>query len=259
LSVISVIKENDRNKKFILILMISGVFISLFCEFFYIQDALGTGNPLYIRLNTVFKMYLQNWTIWGICAGYIVFLFRDQLTSRKVWGISVVFLIFLASIYPVLATIGKSGSFAGIPELDGLEYVKEEHYQEYQAILWSRNVTGQPVILQAPGELYQWNTAITAFSGLPTVIGWAGHEINWRFPKRSEIDTRWSDVGKIYTSGDIREVEVLLMKYNVSYIYFGEAEAKRFRRPQLFEEHTEMFEKVFEYGDVVVFKFNPNR
>lgn len=256
LSVFSILKEKNKNNVFILILIITGVLISLFCEFLYIQDALGSADPMYIRLNTVFKMYLQNWVIWGICAGYIVFNLRDFFNSKKAWGIAAIALILMVSIYPVFATIGKSGSFNGVPELDGMAYVKKEHPQDYQATLWFRNITGQPVILQAPGELYTWNTAITTFTGLPTVIGWAGHELNWRFPKRSEIDTRWSDVDKIYTSGDIVEVDRLLRKYNVSYVYFGEAETKRFRNPGLFERHSEVFNKVFEYGDVQVFKLN---
>ena len=204
-------------------------------------------------------MYLQNWILWGICAGYIVFLRRDHFTPRKAWGVAAILLILLVSIYPVLATIGKSGGFLGVPELDGGAYVTKEHPQDYEAILWFMNLSGNPVILQAPGELYQWNTAITTFTGLPTVIGWAGHELNWRFPKRSEIDMRWSDAGKIYTSGDVTEAGRLLRKYNVSYVYFGEAEAKRFGNPELFEEHPEVFEKVFEYGDAVIYKFSPNR
>jgi YYY domain-containing protein len=259
LSVISIFKETDKNNVFILILIIAGVFTSLFCEFFYIQDALGSGNPIFIRLNTVFKMYLQNWILWAISAGYIVFLFRYHFTPKKAWGVAAVLLILFVSIYPVFATIGKSGGFSGIPELDGGAYVKKEHPGDYQAILWFMNLTGRPVVLQAPGELYEWNSAITTFSGLPTVIGWAGHELNWRFPKRSEIDMRWSDAGRMYTSGDIREVEALLIKYDVSYVYFGEAEAKRFGNPRLFEENPDMFEKVFEYGDAVIYKFSPNR
>lgn len=259
LSVISISKEKDKNNVFILILIIGGVFTSLFCEFFYIQDALGSGNSIFIRLNTVFKMYLQNWILWGVCAGYIVFLFRDHFAQKKAWGVAAVLLILLVSIYPVLATIGKSGGFLGVPELDGTAYVKKEHPQDYEAILWFMNLSGNPVIIQAPGELYTWNTAITTFTGLPTVIGWAGHELNWRFPKRSEIDLRWSDVGRMYTSGDIREVKALLTKYNVSYVYFGEAEAKRFGNPRLFEENTDMFEKVFEFGDAVIYEFSPNR
>jgi len=259
LSILSVLKEKDRNNVFVLILIITGVFTSLFCEFFYIQDALGSGNLTLIRLNTVFKLYLQNWIIWGVCAGHVVFLMRDYFTSKKAWGIAAAILILMVSIYPVFATTGKSGGFGGFPELDGAAYIVREHPQDYQAILWFRNITGQPVVLQAPGELYEWNTAVTAFTGLPTVIGWAGHELNWRFPKRSEIDMRWSDVGRIYTSGDIQEVEALLKKYNVSYVYFGEAEAKKNGNPRLFEEHNDMFEKVFEYGDVAVYKFKSNR
>ncbi|MCZ7401921.1 MAG: DUF2298 domain-containing protein [Candidatus Methanoperedens sp.] len=250
---LSILKEKNRNNVFILTLIIAGAFISIFCEFFYILDALGSGNPDFIRLNTVFKLYLQNWILWSVSTGYVFFLLRDKINPGKVWGITAVILILMVSIYPVFATLGKSGGFAGAPDLDGEAYVKKEHPQDYQAILWFRNLTGQPVVLQAPGELYQWNTAITTFTGLPTVIGWAGHEINWRFPNRSEIDTRWSDVGRIYTSSDIREVEGLLKKYNVSYVYFGEAEANRFRHQGLFEEYPGMFRKVFEYGDVAVY------
>jgi len=251
--VLSILKEKNRNNVFIFILMIAGVFISILCEFFYILDALGNGNQSFIRLNTVFKFYLQNWILWGISAGYVLFLSREQINLKKVWGIAAVTLILMVSIYPVFATLGKSGGFAGAPDLDGETYVKKEHPQDYQAILWFRNITGQPVVLPAPGELYEWNNAITTFTGLPTVIGWAGHEINWRFPNRSEIDRRWSDVGRIYTSSDIREVEGILKKYNVSYVYFGEAEAKRFSRQGLFEEYPGGFRKVFDYSDVAVY------
>lgn len=255
LSVISMIKEKYENQIFVLFLIITGTLLSLFCELFYIKDALGSGNPVYIRLNTVFKLYLQNWILWGISAGAILFQFRDSFSKKKTWGIAAIILILMVSIYPVFATIGKSGSFRGEPTLDGEAYVKKQHPQEYMAILWFRNITGQPVVLQAPGELYQWNTYITAFTGLPTVIGWAGHELNWRFPYRKEIDARWSDVNKMYTSLNLDEVDLLLQKYNVSYIYSGEAEAKRYCSG-LFDSHPERFEKVFEYGDVAVYKVN---
>jgi YYY domain-containing protein len=253
LLVLSILKEKNRNTFFVLILMIAGVFISIFCEFFYILDALGNGDTSLIRLNTVFKFYLQNWILWGVSTGYVLFLLREQKNPGKVWGIVAIILILMVCIYPVFATLGKSGGFAGTPDLDGEAYVKKDHPQDYQAILWFRNLTGQPVVLQAPGELYEWNTAITTFTGLPTVIGWAGHEINWRFPNRSEIDRRLSDVGRIYTSGDIREVEGLLKKYDISYVYFGEAETNRFGRQGLFDEYPGRFRKVFEYGDVVVY------
>ncbi len=259
LSVLSLLKEKDNNHAFVLILIITGILISLSCELFYIQDALGAGNPVLFRLNTVFKLYLQNWILWGIPAGYVVFHFRESFAQKKAWGIFAALLILMVSVYPVFATIGKSGAFRGEPTLDGESYVKKEHPQEYMAVLWFRNISGQPVVLQAPGELYRWNTYITAFTGLPTVIGWAGHELNWRYPYRKEIDARWSDVDTMYKSLNPDEVDALLKKYNVSYIYFGEVEAKRYSIPGLFDSHPERFEKVFEYGDVVVYEVKPNR
>lgn len=258
LSVILIFREKDGNHAFVLILITAGVLISLFAELFYVKDALGSSIPADIRLNTVFKLYLQNWVLWGIAAGAVVYEFREYFNRRTVWCAIALFLILMVSVYPVFATIGKSGAFRGEPTLDGEAYIKREHPQDYAAILWFRNVTGQPVVLQAPGELYQWNTYITAFTGLPTVIGWYWHELNWRYPYSQEADAHWSDAGTMYTSLNLAGVDALLQKYNVSYIYFGTAEIKKYGSPKLFDSHPERFEKVFEYGDVAVYKVKTN-
>lgn len=258
LSILSFLKEQDKPGVFVIILIITGILLSLFCELFYIKDELGSANPAYIRLNTVFKLYLDNWILWAVPAGYAIFQFRDSFSQKKMWGIFAIILILMVSVYPLFATIGKSGMFRGEPSLDGELYVKKEHPQDYAAIIWFRNITGQPVVLQATGEPYKWNTYITAFTGLPTVMGWGGHEITWR-SNYTQINTRFSDVNTMYTSLNPGDVDSLLRKYNVSYIYFGEAEAKRYSSPRLFDSHPEKFPRAFEYGDVVVYKVEPDR
>jgi YYY domain-containing protein len=258
LSILSFLKEQDKPGVFVIILIITGILLSLFCELFYIKDEMGIANPALIRSNTVFKLYLDTWIIWAVPAGYAIFQFRDSFSQKKMWGTFAIILILMVSIYPIFATIGKSGMFRGEPSLNGELYVQKEHPQDYAAFMWFRNIRGQPVVLQASGETYTWNTYITAFTGLPTVIGWGGHEINWR-SNYTQINTRFSDVNIMYTSTNPEEVDSLLRKYNVSYIYFGEVEAKRYGIPNLFDSHPEIFPRAFEYGDVVVYKVEPNR
>lgn len=261
LSACFLIKELDKDNAFVLILILTGSLLSLFCELFYIGDALGNANPTNIRLNTVFKLYIQNWIMWGVASGVIISnlsRFGAVLQKKKAWNIIAIILVLMVSIYPVFATIGKSGGFSGEPTLDGEAYVKQQHPQEYEAIRWFGNVEGQPVVLQTPGNVYQWNTYITAFTGLPTVMGWGGHEITWR-QDSTEVNRRWSDVNRIYTSQDTDEVVALLDKYDVTYIYFGEAEAKRYGTAVLFDSHPEIFNVAFEYGDVIVYRINQNR
>ena len=260
LSACFLIKEHDKNHAFVLILILTGTLLSLFCELFYIGDALGMANPANSRLNTVFKLYIQNWILWGVASGVIISnlpKFGAVLRNKKAWGIIAIILILMVSVYPIFATIGKSGGFNGEPTLDGEAYVKQQHPQEYEAIRWFRNIEGQPVVLQAPGNVYQWNTYITSFTGLPTVIGWGGHELTWR-QDSTEVNRRWSDVNTIYKSQDTDEVAALLEKYNVTYIYFGEAEAKRYGTAVLFNSRPEIFDVVFEYGDVMVYGINQN-
>ena len=64
---------------------------------------------------------------------------------------------------------------------------------------------------------------ISTFSGRPTVLGWTGHEHQWR-GDYSLINSRNKDVIKIYTSENLEVISNLLNKYDVKYIIIGEKE-----------------------------------
>ncbi len=106
-----------------------------------------------IRLNTVFKLYISNWILWAVASGYIVFQFRHSFSRKKTWGIVAVLLFLIASVYPVFATIGRSDGFKGTPGLDGEAYIRKEHPEEYEAIMWFRDLTANLWYFRLP-EIY---------------------------------------------------------------------------------------------------------
>jgi uncharacterized membrane protein len=57
---------------------------------------------------------------------------------------------------------------------------------------------------------------ISTFTGLPTVLGWAGHERQWGH----DVGTRAEDVRRMYADGDAD----LLARYRVRYAVVGPLE-----------------------------------
>jgi uncharacterized membrane protein len=105
-----------------------------------------------------------------------------------------------------------------------------------QAIDWlNTHVSGDPVIVEA--ALYNEYThlgRVSAFTGLPTLIGWGGHEEQWRFnwlaqPGRANVlGERLNAVKLIYTNDNDAFVLSLLHSYRVSYVYVGAAERQTY-------------------------------
>lgn len=255
MSVYNMVKEDVPDLQFVYVLILLGALLSLFCELFYIQDSFGIQSPDYIRFNTVFKIYIQHWLVWALAAAMSFYHMwnRKGMPGKqdKTFAIISVILILAALSYPVFASYSRSDNFKNIPTLDGSAYFAREYTNEYNAIMWLNTLNGTPVVLQSPGNTYRVNTHVTAFTGLPTVIGWAGHEKNWR-NRVQTIDERWEDVPKVYMSSDLRTVNKILDKYQVEYIYVGGVEEERYGGPdvkKLFDNNPGTFELVY---------FNPN-
>ncbi|MFQ6072094.1 MAG: DUF2298 domain-containing protein [Methanosarcinales archaeon] len=245
------IHKNPHNR-FILLLIITGALLSLFCELFYIDDIYG---PPYERMNTVFKLYMEAWIFWGISAGYAVYYidhkyFKNSTNSYKplkvVYAIILSILIMFGSVYPIVATFDKA-DFTKNGTLDGIDYVKKMSPGDYHVIKWIiKNIKGNPVMLEAPGKSYTFSSRVSTMTGLPTVIGHTGHELVWR--KDSKLITeRMSDVNKIYETKSLQETMLLINKYNISYIYIGGIEYENYNHKKglkKFENKT-YFEPVY--------------
>ena len=223
----------EGERRFILFLLLMGALLVLFCDLFYIDDAYG---PPFERFNTVLKFYFEIWIFFGIAAAYAVLSLLHRLKGKiKIAWVGVLLLLILASsIHPVAATTSwTSGRHAlfGINSgtLDGMAYIESIDKGDYEAIQWiEENISGSPVILEAPGSAYEYSSRISAMTGLPTVIGWPTHEVMWR-GDWGAVEERTRDVDTIYNTVDDSEAIDLMRKYDVEYVYIGALERERYQ------------------------------
>jgi uncharacterized membrane protein len=95
--------------------------------------------------------------------------------------------------------------------------------------MWlNTHVEGSPVILEAPGCEWSYYSRVSAFTGLPTLIGWpGGHEGEWRINWLPDqhlgdiLGERAAVTNDIYTNANEGTVLALLRQYHVRYVYVG--------------------------------------
>ncbi len=237
-------RNRDMNRLFISAMIALGLSILVFCELFYFDDPFSGVDE---RFNTVFKYYNQVWLLFSIVSAYAFYDLIEKKYKMK-RGVLVVLsiLLLLNSLYLFTGTFARTGEWKGSPGLDGMAFLKKADYGEYDALFWiEKNLNGAPVILEAPGVSYRDNSRISSFTGLPTVVGWAGHEYVLR-NDWGEISARIRDVDTIYDTEDNNEAIMLLQKYNVSYVYVGNVELVKYRQQGLQKfSNTSYFENVY--------------
>jgi YYY domain-containing protein len=234
---------------FILLLLFMGAGLALSVEFVFLADTFNT------RMNTVFKFYYQVWALWGVAAacaiGLIVGDGKLWAPYRVVTGILAALLTLGGLVYPLtaLATLGDWKHLT----LDGAEWVRQSSPDDYAAIQWlTRNVQDAPVILEAPGQSYRAETSrVSAFTGLPTVLGWGGHELQWR-GNYDEAGRREPDIKKLYTTRDEQETLTLLDKYAISYVYVGPVERAAYSAG--LQKFDALMSVAFQQGSVTIYQ-----
>jgi YYY domain-containing protein len=211
---------------FVFLLIFTGLALTLIVEFIYLRDSFG------VRMNTVFKFYYQAWVMLGGASAYAVWWLLDRLerpASRLLFILVAVFLIGLGMVYPLMAIPSRAADFKGPANLDGSSAIARDNPDDWAAIQWlDKNALEGipagtvPVILEAPsvppaGGSYTYEGRISAFTGFPSVLGWAVHESQWR-GNYDEQGKREPDIATIYTTSDGQTALDLLHKWNVSYV-----------------------------------------
>ena len=229
---------------FMLLLVAVAFYLLVGAELFYVNDLFGGA---FRRMNTVFKVYYQSWLLLALAGAYGLYYWsshrpsllsssggtsgRIQLTFRLghyAWMGGIAVLLAASLYYSVGAVLDRTGVLARghtyeDNTLNGLAFSRDQDPGEYHAIRWLRDDAPWGRIVEAVGGSYSADGRISSSTGLPTVLGWTGHELTWRGSSKP-FASREEDVAQIYQSGDGEEVRRLLESYNVRYIYFGQRE-----------------------------------
>jgi uncharacterized membrane protein len=274
--------------RLVLSLFFWAVFLIILPECVYVVD-IYSGD--FKRANTMFKFTYQAFVLLSLVWAYALARImassasasgRPRRIALKITSVFLVLLLIVPFSYPFSAAKQWYGSFArtsyrGLCGLDALaskdspQVPGQSPYEltpDVEAIRWlNQHVTGHPVILEASGKSYTDCCRISAFTGLPTIIGWETHEWLWRTSKENpnaygtSVLPRQQDVETIYTTSDNEQRRQLIEQYDIAYIIVGAIERARFRSDEADENSASLVKEdalkslgsiVFSYDDLYI-------
>lgn len=240
---------------FALLVTALGVYLLFGAELFFVHDLFGN------RMNTVFKFYFQVWILFSAAAAYGTFYWakthrilsgQPALLSRTA-AVAVAVLLVGPLWYPVAAGYSKAEDYSGPVTLDGWAFLDRFNQADATAIDWLNNeAASESRIVEAVGGSYTEHGRISAATGLPTLLGWAGHERQWRGSDELFF-TREEDIREIYESEDEVITDELLRRYEVTYVVIGPRERAAY--PSLdVAKFDSLGEKVLESNGVSIYQ-----
>jgi uncharacterized membrane protein len=178
----------------------------------------------------VFKFYYDAWILLALAAPLIawelIVAFQPSTLPERPWirpaaALSLAaaaFFVLMGGIYPVAATTAKSAGALNAPTLDGMAHLRRFRPEDAAAIDWLRRNRPRGGVIEAVGDDYTDAGRYSTFAGVSTLVGWGGHEAQWRGPSPA-IEERRQLARRVYTSPDPAswraDVEDAKMRYVV--------------------------------------------
>jgi len=251
----SVTRWLSPENSYALLLVLFGCLLVIGPEFFYLRDQFGW------RMNTIFKFYFTAWMIWGAAAAYgSAVLIRDlSLWKSRLYTAALLLVIGMGLVYTVFGFLNKTEGFSPSQgwTLDGTAYMERQTPGEMAAIRWLAEAP-PGVVAEAVGGSYSNYARVSTLSGQPTVLGWPGHESQWR-GGGYEIGSRQTDIQRLYCSRDWGEAMAIIDQYGIEYIYIGPLERSTYT-PQtcgtgLYEaKFAQHLVPVYQQDDVTIYQ-----
>ena len=239
--------ETNSSSSFVLLIIVLGALLILGPDFLYLRDNFG------YRINTVFKFYYQAWIVLSLASAYGIVVLLQNLRGAANVLFSVIFALMLVVglTYPAIGIFSKTNNFRppfGYT-LDDFDRIQRENPDEAAAMLWLRSAP-DGVVAEAIGGSYSQYGRVSIYTGLPTVLGWPGHEGQWR--DNALQGSREQDIETLYTTNDWATAQEIIDRYNIRYIIVGDLERTTYHVNE--EKFNRFLKPVFQQGNVTVYE-----
>jgi len=282
----------DRPAGFETVLIVAGAGLVTIVEIVYLREQAGP-----VRMNTVFKTYMQVWVLWSVAVGVslvgllrsvgvearvptrLASALRGQATPgggrpsalggavarAAVVGL-IVLLVLSTAVYGALA-LGEHAAAGREPTLDATAFVERDHPGEARAIDWLDAREGTPTITSAPGTVAYSGPGDGPSEGMYT---WQANPASsltgvptvagWRH----EVGYRGDEAyfGRVrdvdvFYTGSAADRRAFLRAYGVEYVWVGPAERDRYGSVDLSE--LEALTVAHESGSVTIYRVDAGR
>jgi len=233
---------------FVLLLIGTGLLISIGVEIFFLRDWLQGGSAY--RMNTLFKFFIQVWIFFAVASGAVLPAILQRMprpTLRRngalLWWSAFAVLSFSVALFPLLGIPARvndrfPNARPPVGTLDGMAFMtvgvytydwqgrnyRVELNYDYDAIRWlQQNVDGSPVIAEAVLPYYrEFGARVSSMTGLPALLA-SQHAQEQRYGD-TQVGPREDDVRFIYNETSMERVMPKLRQHRVRYIYVGQLE-----------------------------------
>jgi uncharacterized membrane protein len=174
--------------------------------------------------------------LFALAGGFTLYYWHSQRalavgwkrTLSSLWAVVAVAVLIAALYYPFAAAASKAELQRSTATLNGLAHVASESAGEVEVVRYLReHANSDSVMVEAVGGPYTAFGRVSSSTGVPTVLGWSGHELQWRGNDEA-FQGREADVATIYSTTDAEEAKNLMDKYGVEYVYVGPREKEKY-------------------------------
>ncbi len=237
------LKTQSFSLAFVSAMALGALVLVVFPELFYFED-IYKSHP---RANTMFKLVFQAFMWLALLLALLISCLPSLLSvsAKQRWRrwrartlhILFIYLPLLAFValtsgaYPYLAYRSYYGNWQNHQGLNGLVWLWHKSPADYQIVAHLKRQHNQQVhIVEAVGESYSEFARISAFSGMPTILGWRVHQWLWRAGWDLPA-ARTTIVEQIYNQPTSTASREQLRELQISYIVVAEKEREAY--PQL--------------------------